>query len=448
MSNVIAQSRIEEFIAAVSSTAARIVRDESELSFEIDGMEPDVVVAPRDETELSAILTEAQNSGVSVIPVGGGTHLGAGNVPESYDVAVSLERLTRVIAYEPDDLTVTVEPGVRLADLEALLAQHNQHLPLDPPAGEDGTAGGLVASGAYGPLRHAYGTVRDWLLGVRVVHAGGAITKAGGRVVKNVTGYDLPKLYAGSHGTLGVISEMTFKLAPVPRVKTTLSATFDGTAAGASFVLAARDAGLALHAAELLSPPAAHAVVGDPRWCVLMRVAGGAAAVERSMRELAMLATRFDATLREHPIADLQQTQNTRQQPSIGDPWQAWKIAFAPAGLALRASVMPTDVGETIEVLDRRFTGASAMLSATVTCGLIRARLGSSRIRAATIVDHARETVERRRGSLIIDAAPLMLKHQLDVFGPERADIAIMRRMKDEFDPQRILAPGRFAGRI
>ena len=184
---------------------------------------------------------------------------------------MSLARLDRVVEHEPADLTVTVEAGCTLSSLQAHLAAHGQFLPLDPPAGGDVTVGGVLAANAQGALRHGFGTARDWLIGIEVVQADGTVVRSGGRVVKNVAGYDMAKLYVGSLGTLGVIARATFKVAPLPVAETTIAVACRSAHAAGIVLLSAHDAGLALHSAELLSPAAASAVLGDKRWTALLQ---------------------------------------------------------------------------------------------------------------------------------------------------------------------------------
>lgn len=434
MSSPTTTSRIDEFRGSIASAVnAGLVRDADVDQFVVDSVAPDVVVTPSSEQELSTVMREAKEFGLAVIPFGGGRHMTLGNVPREYDVALSTAQLDRVVAHEAADLTVTVEPGVRLADLEALLAAHNQFLPLDPPAGEGATAGGLIASAVQGPLRHAFGTARDWLIGVRVVHADGRISKAGGRVVKNVTGYEMTKLYTGSLGTLGVISEATFKLMPSPAQQRTVAAYFHSPHAAATFAFAAQDAGLSLYSAELLSPPAAFAVLDQSRWAVLMRAAGTVNGVDRTLREVAALAGGVQASVEERDDAS----------------WSRWGDAFEAGTLSLRLSIAPSAVADAVEVLDRRFAGAAATLSATISAGVVRANLRPSQEhRPAALVAHARDVAARHEGYVVVDAAPPSFKRQDDVFGPLRPDFAIMKRLKDEFDPRRTLSPGRFVGRL
>jgi glycolate oxidase FAD binding subunit len=434
MSSPTATSRINEFRSSIASSInAGLVRDADVDQFDVDGVAPDVVVAPSSEQELATVLREANEYGLAVIPFGAGRHMTLGNAPKEYDVALSMAQLNRVVAHEPADLTVTVEPGARLSDLEALLAQHNQFLPLDPPGGDAATVGGLIASAVQGPLRHAFGSARDWLIGVRVVHADGRMSKAGGRVVKNVTGYEMTKLYTGSFGTLGVISEATFKLMPAPAMTRTVAAYFHSPHAAATFAFAAQDAGLSLYSAELLSPPAAFAVIGQARWAVLMRAAGTMNGVDRTLREIAAIGAGVQASIEE-----------------AGDAaWRRWSDVFALGELALRLSVAPSAIADAMEVLDRRFAGAAATLSSTISAGVLRANLRPSQDhRASALVAHARAVASRHEGFVVVEAAPPSFKRQEDVFGPLRPDFAIMKRLKDEFDPRRTLSPGRFVGRL
>jgi glycolate oxidase FAD binding subunit len=434
MSSTLAGTRVDAFHAAVRSRDRGIqIRTDDVDAFAVDAFVPDLSAEPSDEAGLAITLSEAHDAGLAVIPLGGCTQVAYGNIPAAYDVALSLARLRRIEALEAADLTVTADAGVPLVELQAALGEHRQFLPLDAPSHPDATVGGLVATAAAGPLRHRFGAMRDWLIGIRVVQADGTITKAGGRVVKNVSGYEMTKLYTGSLGTLGVISSSTFKVAPLPRVDMTVLACFDGSAAAADCISRATEAGLALYAAELLSPPATNAIAGIPRWAALQRVAGGTGAVERTLHDLRALARDLGGTL---------------EMRDSADAWDSWARCFRPAALALRMHLLPSLVGDTVAVLDRRFAGAAAVMSATVSVGVVRANLEPGSIRALTLIEHARATVERRGGHVVVEAAAPHVKRTIDVFGPLRPDFAIMRRLKEQFDARGVLSPGRFAGRL
>lgn len=180
------------------------------------------MVQPTTQEEIAAIVAGADASGQAVIPWGGGTGQDYGYPPRRADILLDLSRFNRILAHEPGDLTITVEAGATLSQVQVVLAGENQFLPLDPPYLDQATMGGIIATNAIGPSGVGYGSVRDWLIGLTVVDPQGRIVKSGGKVVKNVTGYDLPKLHIGALGTLGVIVEATFKVAPKPETMRSL----------------------------------------------------------------------------------------------------------------------------------------------------------------------------------------------------------------------------------
>ncbi len=198
----------------------------------LEGRTPEAVVFPGSKEEIGSILTLAGERGVPVLPWGGGTALGIGSPPTRVGIVLGLKRLDRVIEHEPGDLTATVEAGITLGALQAYLGRRDQWLSLDPASSDQATLGGILASNASGPRRHLYGTFRDLLIGVTVVSAEGTVIRGGGKVVKNVAGYDLPKLFIGSFGTLGVVVEATFRLRPRPDEDRLVVARFERSGGG------------------------------------------------------------------------------------------------------------------------------------------------------------------------------------------------------------------------
>lgn len=384
--------------------------------FEVDGMQPVCALTPRSQEEVARALAAASEAGLAVIPFGRGTMRSMGNIPSRYDVALDLTHLRRVVEYAPEDLTVTVEAGLPLADLNALLAERGQFLPFDPPEAEGATIGGIVAANATGPSRHAYDAPRDRVIGVTVALADGRLAKAGGRVVKNVAGYDLCKLYCGSMGTLGVIVSVTFKLAPLPKAQATWGARFPSPGLAVAAGFAALERRLALRALEVVSPAAARAVGLAPAWWLLAWCSGGSAAVERSLRELDRLAAReilSDASL-----------------------WERLASALRETPVMVRVSVLPTDVEQALNSLTE-----TAIATATLSHGVARIGLDTD--------DPAlRHHAERLGGAWVLERAPLHVKRVLDVWGPLPPAFEVMRRLKCEFDPLGTLSPGRFVGRL
>ncbi|HXH83833.1 MAG TPA: FAD-binding oxidoreductase [Candidatus Tectomicrobia bacterium] len=384
--------------------------------YEVDGLRPSCAVTPRSPEEAARALAAANGAGLAVIPFGAGTMMGFGNIPARYDVALDLRGLQRVIEYTPEDLTVTVEAGLRLSDVNALLTERGQFLPFDPPCGDHATIGGIVATNAAGPSRHQYDVPRDRLIGVTVALADGRLTKAGGRVVKNVAGYDLCKLYCGSMGTLGVIVAATFKVAPLPREEAVWVAPLPSVRDAFAVGFAALGRPLALRALELISPPLAVSAGLKRAWSVVAWCAGEPAAVARSLRELDSLAQ-----------GKARRDLDARRLTS----WPA-----DSAAVVLRLSLLPSDVQEALEGLPE-----TAKASVTLAHGVARVGLDA---------DHPelRARVERLGGTWALERAPLDLKRALDVWGPPPPAFAVMERLKREFDPRGTLSPGRFVGRL
>ncbi len=232
----------------------------------VDGVSASEFAVPGDAQETADALAVAASLGKAVTPIGGGTALTLGNPPERVDVALSTERLAGIIDYEPTDLVLSVGAGARFGDVQAVLAEHGQRLPLDPPGGGDATIGGLIATGRWGPLRYSAGTLRDLLIGISVAHPSGTVSKAGGMVVKNVSGYDMPRLYLGSLGTLGVVVSANFKVLPRPRSEATVIATYNDLAAAFAAASQLRGGRDPIAALEVLSR--------DGDWALATRIEG------------------------------------------------------------------------------------------------------------------------------------------------------------------------------
>ena len=201
--------------------------------YAIDGQAPDAVVRPQDRQQVAEVVRWARQGNVALFPRGGGVHVPLGNPPGKRGVVLDLSRCNRILDFQPSDLTATVEAGVTLDALQQHVAGGGKFLPLESPlVRHAATIGGILAANATGPLRSSVGLPREWLIGIGVVNAQGLETKAGGKVVKNVTGYDLDKLYTGSLGTLGIIIEATFKLAPLAAESGGLMAVLPSMQAG------------------------------------------------------------------------------------------------------------------------------------------------------------------------------------------------------------------------
>jgi glycolate oxidase FAD binding subunit len=411
------------------------VRPAEELpAFAVDGLTPQAAVAPSTYEQVADVIRYAHAERLAVIPWGGGSHMHIGNIPSRYDIALSLSRLDQIVEHEPADLTATCQAGITLAALQRRLRRDGQRVPLDPASAEGATIGGALAVNISGPSRHAYGALRDFTIGLRVVTGDGRLTRAGGRVVKNVAGYDLCKLYVGSLGTLGIIVEATFKLAPLPRARRTALASFETAAGACAFAAELQRRGLSLLGAQLLNPAAASTANLSPEgsYALVLALAGTPQAVERSHHEIGEMARDAPAGLA--PVDDTVNIEGSLRQ--MASP--------SAAVLLFKATALPSRLPALIEALQ---TAGHPRIIAYPTVGILHASWPA--------LDDVEEAVRRVRdatagvgGSLVLEVCPPELKRQMDVFGDPPPSFDLMRRVKQEFDPAGVLSPGRFLGRL
>lgn len=396
----------------------------------VDGRQIARVLTPESSQEVADILATAADTGDGVIPVGGGTLLGIGNPPERADVALSTRRLNRILAHEPADLTLSVEAGVSLAELQDALGAQGQWLPIEGPYPAESTIGGLIATAFTSPRKFGSDGLRDLLVGISVAHPTGAISKAGGTVVKNVTGFDMMRLYHGSLGTLGVIISANFKVLPRPRAEATWQGQFP-----------ARDAALEA-ATKLLAlrgrPVALEVVSTDPSaWSLFARYEGRDVTVKLMIDEAA------------NAIGAPERLTENAESAAV---WQKIVDHFASRGeqdrLVLRAVSRPR---ETPNVA----AAASSAISGRVDA---RIQISPGMGRVDVTIPTRDLTIERRDAlldplvtvaeSVVMHDAPVALKQGRDVWGATPATLDVMQSLKNEFDPNRVINPGRFAGSI
>jgi glycolate oxidase FAD binding subunit len=406
----------------------------------VDGVPVARVARPGSVAEAGQVLAAAAADGLAVAFVGGGSKLGLGNPPERVDLLVSTERLDQVLEHAAGDLVVRVQGGARLADLQAALAPAGQWLALDPPEPR-ATVGGVVAANASGPRRLRYGTVRDLIIGITVVLADGTVARAGGKVVKNVAGYDLAKLFCGSLGTLGLVAEATFRLHPLPAAAAVVTLEVDSPQRVGAAVGPLLRSALEPSAVELAWPdwqlPGRLTVVfegirpgveAQAAACAELLGRVGTAAVAGPGETDAALDTlgvrpfeKADVGVKVTcPPADLAAVlEDLRAGPS---PWLGSVHAHAGTGVLWVAS----DFGE----------------------GELEASGGRMVPALAGAVTAARERLAALGGSLVLVKAPPELKRAVDAWGPAGDAVGLMRRVKERFDPDRRLSPGRFVGGI
>jgi glycolate oxidase FAD binding subunit len=385
----------------------------------IDGVVPAATLAPSTAEELASALYEASAEGKAVAPVGGGTQLDLGLPPAHLDLALETTGLNRVVEYEPADLTVTVEAGMRFAELQRILGEQGQFLALDPPLEPAATIGGAIATNASGSLRFAFGTARDLVIGTRVANPDGTVTHAGGRVVKNVAGYDLNKLYVGSLGTLAVIVELSFKLAPIPPATTTLTGKCASAGAARTVLNEVVRSPLSPLAIEL---------IGSRQ--LVFRVGGYPRAVERQVRDLSALIERNGGQASEAAWEDLQQRRLEARRRDV----------------VVKAAVPISAASMAVEVLERHLAALDPTVWAHAGNGVAYAACDAP-VDAEVLLAVRREVQSLGdNASLVVERCPVALKHAIDVWGDPGPSVALMRAIKARLDPKNTLNPGRYVG--
>ena len=400
---------------------------------------PAEVATPAGESEAAEILRECSRFKTAVVPCGSGLHQHIRLAPQPPFVALKSERLTQVEYYDPGDLTIGVGAGMTLRELDALVKPHGQWLPVlafpDRASGGNATIGGLLATAMHGPLKHAFGGVREFCIGVRFVTGDGMRAKGGGRVVKNVAGYDLMKLLIGSYGTLGVITSASFKLFPRPRQTATFVCRFPGL----QNAMAVRDAlmasPLAPLALEIISPGAAallHGHADDAGWRVLLRASG-------SDQQLA----RYRGHLGNAASAEL----TGEDEAAAWSLLENFESALPPDAVVVAVSCPLSDVAQVLRsaeraALERKISWAG--IGRACTGSLLIAFLGGSRPEQSISAVHALRASAPPSANAVIRRCPDSLKAGIALWQLREGELEIMRTFKNALDPAWILNRGRY----
>lgn len=403
----------------------------------INHVVPSIMVAPGTSAEVAAIMRFAYEHELTVVPAGGFVYQNIGRAPKHIDILLLINRLKEVEHYDPGDLTIGVGAGITIGDLDRVVSANRQLVPIDPPFRDRATLGGCIAANACGALQHRFGGIREYLLGIRFVTADGKIAKAGGRVVKNVAGYDLMKLMNGSFGTLGVIISANLKLFPRPAEFRTFISEFISLAQAIEFRDRILDSPLAPLCVEIASPQARTMIPdgGSPgAWAVYVRAGGSSVVVERYRKELGV------SVAREGGGADEEMFWRT-----IADWEQLWVRGRGPSAV-LHVNVPTSEVEAALE--------SAAAVAARV--GLPWAAEGRAAggliigFTAAAELEQLAIGIQQFRGSLPPDSmavvvnCPTALKPLLDVWGSTPTDLNAMRAVREALDPKQILNRGRF----
>jgi glycolate oxidase FAD binding subunit len=423
--------------------------------FEIDGIAPQVILLPENPEQIAAILKVAATENWTVVPFGGGTHQHAGRTPESIDIILSTERLNRIEVYDPGDLTISLQAGVKVARTMEACCEHRQLLPIEAPTGS--TIGGALAAGVSGPLRAGFGGLRDFCIGVSFITGDGASARGGGRVVKNVAGYDLMKLMIGSYGSLGVIVSANFKLFPMPQQTMTCVCEFGSATELFRFRDYVLKSPLSPLSAEIISPPAveylsnvtprdpdswaptAPAPASEPNWQLALRFSGNSRVLARCRKEVGGCAT--------HELG-------TSEEQSFWTKLRDFEETIIKRHRNAMVFHVEVPIAESQAAIEAAQTAATDYNFVAATVG--RASLGSFIIAfiplaidppAATQFAGAASDFRSRlsrAASAVAVRCPLEAKQHFDIWGSSPTDLQLMQKIKRALDPKGILNRGRF----
>jgi glycolate oxidase FAD binding subunit len=431
-----------------------VIQDPEKLTdYAVDGLVPKAVVCPGSAEEISKVLIYANANKLTVVPRGNGTKMAAGGIPRNVDLVLSLLRLNRIIDYDEANLSLSVQAGITLAAVQKKLAKGGKgnFLPLDPPFTEKATIGGITATNSSGPKRYLYGTARDLLLGIKAVSPDGNIVTFGGKTMKNVSGYDMTKLMIGSWGGLGIITEITTKLLPLPEASATLLVSFGDLAAAGKYIRKIVHSTLLPSAVELINGKAAERLGEKSKYLLAFSLEGVVEAVARQITEISESAKQDGA-------AEVKVLKGTKEKTfwiRVRDFGCALEKEFA-SPVILKSNFV---ISKHVELMAKyeKITQAAGVGSAFICHAgngilytYILEKTGASAKVSGLIEVIGKLTTEavKDEGNLIVESCPRELKEKISVWGQPRHDQILMRRLKEKMDPEGVLNPGRFVGGI
>jgi glycolate oxidase FAD binding subunit len=405
-------------------------------SYTVDGTQPVLFCAPETAEQVAAALRVCSEAQAVVTPWGGGAAIVIGNLPLKVEVIIGLNKLTRLIEHDDANLTATLAAGITVANVQDVVARRNQFLPFDPPQPARATIGGTIAANLNGPRRSCYGSVRDLVIGMRVALASGEQIKAGGKVVKNVAGYDMCKLFVGSLGTLGIITEVTLRMAPIPETAATLIAT--GTLPQAVQLAGELACSPLLPPAVfLLSPQVSKSNdIAQKDWQVAVWADGFEQSVARHLRDVRVMAEHIGLV-----TEILREAAHRRLWDTIRD------FLLPPEGVVYRLTVPRALAPEVIKTVSEWKNGLYPAMACDLLAGTLWI-MSSVNHASAKQFSELISLARAHGGHAIMLAGPPALKEDIDVWGAPPAAFSLMREIKRQFDPKGIINPGRFVGGI
>jgi glycolate oxidase FAD binding subunit len=421
-----------------------IVDDQTSLrSYAVDNQVPGLLIRPSTIEETSRIIKIIDQYQLKVLPRGNGIQINQGDQSQTIDILLETTALNRLLEHEASDLTCHVEAGITLGQLQDLLATKGQRLALDPPNAESITVGGLLATNASGPKRLRYGSARDLVIGLHVIRADGEVTSSGGRVVKNVAGYDLNKLYIGSLGTLGIIIEANFKLHPIPQKEQTLLFTFTNCEDAMQTAIDLVRSPLSPSAIELItrreraSSPFLLALP-DNGYSLAVDFENSTIAITRQINETLKIANAHRAFLKN----DLEGSEQKQFWQTIRQQMQG----TLTCKICLPVSRIAAYIHELENICQEQQLNATIIAHAGNGILYVELSPHNQEKQVVTAIAELRQLAQNFKGNLVVECCPTQVKPHLSVWGEPRSDFFLMQRIKQQFDPHGLFVSGRYIG--
>lgn len=428
-------------------------------AYSLDGKVPRAAVSPGTREEVSRVLAWANQEKLAILPRGSGTKMGMGGVPENVDIVLLTGRLNRITDNDCDNLTLSAEAGITLNEVQKTLGKQGKgyFLPLDPPYVEKATLGGIVATNASGPRRFLYGTARDLVIGIKAFSPSGDLVAAGGKTVKNVSGYDLGKLLIGSMGTLGILYEMTFKLLPLPEKEATLLIHFDTLEGSRSFAHDVVHSQLVSASVEVLNSGASRkltyplSIPAGGKYLVAIGLDGVAESIEREVSEMGEMGKKRGAL----EVKMLAEKDHRDFWAALRDLGKGLAKEYSNL-ICLKSNFVISKWAEMMDTHERIAQGLGVDSAFTSHAGngilysylLVDRDFASKVVPLTEVIGKLTAEAVKNEGNLVVEMSPVSIKEKVDVWGQSRSDHRIVLRLKKEIDPAGILNPGRFVGGI
>jgi len=452
--------RMEKLIPRLKEIVgeANLIQDPDKLkACAVDGKRPKAILSPGTMGEVSKVVAYANEASLTILPMGNGTKVGMGTVPEKVDLLLSTLRLNRITDCDCDNLTLSVESGITLDAVQKRLAAEGKgyFLPLDPPHTGKATLGGIVATNSSGPGRLLYGTARDLIIGMKTVFPNGDIVVSGGKTVKNVSGYDMCKLLIGSNGTLGILCEMTYKLLPLPEKVATLLLPYATLEEAVQFGREILRSQFLPSSIEILNRTALKKMKPSApqqgSYLMAIKLEGVAEGVDRQVAEMGERAKKGGCL--EPAVL------HSELHSSFWKALRDFSEGLAEDGsgfISFKSNFLISRCGEMIGSYEK--TANESGIDCALICHsgsgvLYSYALAGNGVQSKkkSLLNLAKEfsvAAARNEGRLVVESSPPAFKKGMDVWGEQRGDYEIMRRLKREIDPKGILNPGRFVGGI